>query len=252
MSEELDLRPWGWAPGFYCFKCKDCPEPDNVFMNGALGAKRSIRCQKHAMEARERALSTPPPPLHREPIEADRELYLKLGIFHTCEDRMILAGWADDSKEMQEIVAHRLAFSTPAASDAEVMREACAIAARNALVAHEWPPQDGDRQIDEVLAAIRALPLPKAGEGEASPYAPRPNCHTIATFDALLDWMRSVSAGEWTWLRNSVCKYVTIKLDTRAGAYRIEDRNDNSLSLDDLVYQFNSIATPSTEGRKGE
>ena len=29
------------------------------------------------------------------------------------------------------------------------------IAVRDAMVAMEWPPQDGDRQIDEVIAAIR-------------------------------------------------------------------------------------------------
>ena len=28
---------------------------------------------------------------------------------------------------------------------------------RAVMVAQEWPPQDGDRQIDEVIAAIRAM-----------------------------------------------------------------------------------------------
>lgn len=41
--------------------------------------------------------------------------------------------------------------------------ERCAVAARNALCDMEWPPTDGDRQIDEVLAAIRALSV--RGEG---------------------------------------------------------------------------------------
>ena len=39
---------------------------------------------------------------------ADRELYLTLGIFHTCADDAILEwGWADDSTEMQAIARHR-------------------------------------------------------------------------------------------------------------------------------------------------
>lgn len=45
-------------------------------------------------------------------------------------------------------------------ADAAAVREAAAIAARDAMVAMEWPPQDGDRQIDEVMAAIRDMPLP--------------------------------------------------------------------------------------------
>lgn len=219
----------------------------------------------------------PPPSLHREPMEADREAagnawYKTWGKSH-MEDRImaIFEGRADDSPLVQAFMRHRLAFSTPAASEGEAVRRELMDRARNmmGMLADLREAVDlDDESASEVLgycddletavhnigavASHIALPLPKAGEGEASPYAPRPNCHTIATFDALLDWMRSVSAGEWTWLRNSVCKYVTIKLDTRAGAYRIEDRNDNSLSLDDLVYQFNSTATPSTEGRKGE
>lgn len=36
-------------------------------------------------------------------------------------------------------------------------REECAIAARDALCDYEWPPQDGDAQIDAVIKAIRAL-----------------------------------------------------------------------------------------------
>lgn len=44
-----------------------------------------------------------------------------------------------------------------------IILEAAAGAVRNCMVAQEWPPQDGDQQIDEVLAAIAALASP---EGE--------------------------------------------------------------------------------------
>ncbi|AJA07483.1 hypothetical protein SKP52_02765 [Sphingopyxis fribergensis] len=40
--------------------------------------------------------------------QADRELYLALGIFHTCTDQAVLEwGWADNSPEMQRIARHR-------------------------------------------------------------------------------------------------------------------------------------------------
>jgi hypothetical protein len=35
--------------------------------------------------------------------------------------------------------------------------EECAQAACKAMAAMEWPPQDGDEQIDEVMAAVRAI-----------------------------------------------------------------------------------------------
>ncbi|KQM88617.1 hypothetical protein ASE67_02435 [Sphingomonas sp. Leaf23] len=54
-----------------------------------------------------------------------------------------------------DIVAAMLAFAD---AEAAAMRERAAIAARDAMCDQEWPPTDGDRQIDEVLAAIRALP----------------------------------------------------------------------------------------------
>lgn len=49
---------------------------------------------------------------------------------------------------------------------ARVMQEAAEIAARDCMCDQEWPPQDGDVQIDEVRAAIRDLdPLSIAEKG---------------------------------------------------------------------------------------
>lgn len=39
-----------------------------------------------------------------------------------------------------------------------INKQAAIEAVRAALVAHEWPPQDGDRQIDDAIAALNALP----------------------------------------------------------------------------------------------
>ena len=55
--EALDLRPWGYAPGSYLFKCIDCPEKPTT--EWPIGDKRSIRCEAHAREAMERAPAQP-------------------------------------------------------------------------------------------------------------------------------------------------------------------------------------------------
>lgn len=39
-----------------------------------------------------------------------------------------------------------------------ITKQAAIDVVRAALVAHEWPPQDGDRQIDDAIAALNALP----------------------------------------------------------------------------------------------
>ena len=67
----------------------------------------------------------PAPSLHREPIEADREAaaelmqeFHKSGVEPTTKDWLI-AGKDDGHALVQAFMRHRLAFSTPAASDGE-------------------------------------------------------------------------------------------------------------------------------------
>lgn len=57
-GEAVDLRPWGYVPGHYSFRCVDCPAPAN-FAGWAQGAKRSIRCEQHAREAMARQSLSP-------------------------------------------------------------------------------------------------------------------------------------------------------------------------------------------------
>jgi len=47
-----DLRPWGYAPGEYLFRCIDCP-PDRQIVTRTIGDKRSWRCKPHAEAARD-------------------------------------------------------------------------------------------------------------------------------------------------------------------------------------------------------
>jgi hypothetical protein len=52
MSETTDLRPWGWAPGGYSIRCRDCSP--NAQVPGASGDKRCWRCEPCARKAMER------------------------------------------------------------------------------------------------------------------------------------------------------------------------------------------------------
>lgn len=50
-------------------------------------------------------------------------------------------------------------------------------------------------------------------------------------------WVEDVQTGRWTWTRNTRCKYVTLFLDTRAGAYSVKDRDGNRIDEATLLYQ---------------
>lgn len=80
---------------------------------------------------------------------------------------------------------------------------------------------------------------------------PDPNFQTALSFPQLIEWANEVVNGSWHWCWNSRCKYVTIKLDTRAGAYRIEDRNDQPISLHELFRQSNRDSDGNPKGEDG-
>lgn len=60
----------------------------------------------------------------------------------------------------------------------------------------------------------------------------------VASFSQLARWLTTVSSGRWVWGLNSRCKYVTIIIDTRSGAYKILDRDGKSITFEELEYQY--------------
>ncbi len=84
-------------------------------------------------------------------------------------DRDAAAAWMRGLEDFQEIGAGSYGDLVQAFARHRLAAiEECAIAARNRMVAQEWPPTDGDQQIDEVLEAIRSLAPPPAVVGETS------------------------------------------------------------------------------------
>lgn len=126
----------------------------------------------------------PPPSQHREPIEADREAaadFVKwqqkateewqrtdggaIQFFADGFSRGIRQGIWDDHPVVQAFMRHRLAFSTPAASDAAQMREACAkVAEAELMLSYDGYDLTGfhgeNTRCRAIAKAIRALPLP--------------------------------------------------------------------------------------------
>lgn len=59
--------------------------------------------------------------------------------------------------------------------------------------------------------------------------------------DKVVDFVKKVSKNEfnpmssdWTWIRNSRCKYISIKIDMRDGAFIITDRSGKRITFDQL------------------
>jgi len=45
--------------------------------------------------------------------------------------------------------------------------------------------------------------------------------------------------GDWSWIYNSKCKYVELRVDMRNGGCIISDRSGTRIDPKDLEYQFN-------------
>ena len=63
----------------------------------------------------------------------------------------------------------------------------------------------------------------------------------------LMGWLELVCSEEWTWCRNTMCKYVNIRIDTRHGGSCILAAGDNGTipaRLENLLRQGDEIAMP--------
>jgi len=45
---------------------------------------------------------------------------------------------------------------------------------------------------------------------------------------------------KWSWMWNSKCKYVELRIDMRSGSCIIKDREGNRITPEDLAYQYTS------------
>jgi hypothetical protein len=57
----------------------------------------------------------------------------------------------------------------------------------------------------------------------------------VQSFINVLQQMRD---GRWTWLRNSRCKYVELRVDMRSGHCIIRDRDGKRINPEDLAFQI--------------
>jgi len=65
---DVDLRDFGWAPGGYAIKCRDCTSVTG-FKDWATGAKHSWRCERHARIAKAEAEKAPARPTEQADVE---------------------------------------------------------------------------------------------------------------------------------------------------------------------------------------
>lgn len=75
-----------------------------------------------------------------------------------------------------------------------------------------------------------------------------PDMPPITSSADIAEWLDAVATGRWTWTRNTRCKYVDLKLDTRRGAYSILDRNGRPITFEQLRWQYPEPA-PTPEPR---
>ena len=56
--------------------------------------------------------------------------------------------------------------------------------------------------------------------------------------EEVVGWVRANLEGDWTWVANSHCKYIDIKIDMRDGKAILMDRHGNRISKEKFDYQY--------------
>lgn len=82
---------------------------------------------------------------------------------------------------------------------------------------------------------------------------PIPNYSTEMTFDELAEFVDKVRSGEWSWSKNSACKYIKLTIDTRSGVTNLYDRDGNPMSASQMTWQYEPRVTeqrPEYKSRK--
>ena len=62
-------------------------------------------------------------------------------------------------------------------------------------------------------------------------------------FDDFLKVFDAMKAGDWSWARNSECKYINLRVDMRDGGCIITNRNGERVSPERIAWQY-SEETP--------
>lgn len=58
--------------------------------------------------------------------------------------------------------------------------------------------------------------------------------------DALCETLKRMRGGEWTWVRNNRCKYISVRIDMRSGDCLYFDSTGNRINPSDLKFQHRS------------
>jgi hypothetical protein len=126
--------------------------------------------------------------------QEDRQLLAELFDIPPTMARELLDGEPDAKPTIARNLASLARHREQARAEAI---EQAAIAARNALLDYEWPPQDGDAQIDAVLDAIHALSPAQADDGWL-PIEQAPKGKAVLVFVPRADWPENLPEGTHT------------------------------------------------------
>lgn len=60
------------------------------------------------------------------------------------------------------------------------------------------------------------------------------------TLDGVFKFIKEATTGkhDWWWIKNSKCKYVSLRIDMRDGGFIILDRNNERIEFTELEYQY--------------
>jgi hypothetical protein len=134
-TQPVDLRDWGYAPGYYSIKCRDCTEAGLR----DCAAKHSWRCKDCATKAREASLIAAKSTA-AQPVDLVADLH-KAVLYYAAQD------WPDEDTELL----------TTAADEIEALRARCEAPYQSRVAVWMSQTFSDDVRKDAIERAMRFL-----------------------------------------------------------------------------------------------
>lgn len=80
--------------------------------------------------------------------------------------------------------------------------------------------------------------------GEVSP------AKWIPLNDILSPILETLHSPAWSWVRNTDCKYINVRIDMRDGHVLLTDRNGKIITIDQLRHQYKSTPKGEVNGKE--
>jgi hypothetical protein len=117
----------------------------------------------------------------------------------------------------------------------------CLKAAEESLFHHGYNPATNRDVARICFNAMRGALMRESGSDAVVAWYP---------FDYLQSAIESMKTGEWSWCKNTDCKYIEARIDMRSGKFTLRGRHGNPITITELQFQHGANTLIEDEATK--